>query len=144
MSTAVQGNRVGKCNITGEPLTADVPRRIQAIEMRCYRRVLGISYKDHITSEEVRRRMRQIIGSYQDLLATMKRPKRGTFGKWSGHCEKTRHRAVQRGGRWQTKQKWADCIQTRGRCHTLQHTLEDGREMLYVGAVGGNVGCARG
>lgn len=81
MSTAVQGNRVGKCNITSQPLTADVPRRIQAIEMRCYRRVLRISYKDHITSEEVRRRMRQIIGSYQDLLATMKRPKRGTFGK---------------------------------------------------------------
>ncbi|GFO21775.1 endonuclease-reverse transcriptase [Plakobranchus ocellatus] len=35
-------------------LTADSERRIRAMEMRCYRRLLGISYKDHITNEEVR------------------------------------------------------------------------------------------
>ena len=34
-------------------LTADLQRRIQAMETRCYRKVLRISYKDRITGEEV-------------------------------------------------------------------------------------------
>ena len=35
-------------------LTAELQRRIQAMEMRCYRKILHISFKDHITNEEVR------------------------------------------------------------------------------------------
>ena len=35
-------------------LTAQLQRRIQAIEMRCYRKILHISYKDHVTNEKVR------------------------------------------------------------------------------------------
>ena len=35
-------------------LTADVQRRTQAMEMRCYRKILCISYKDHATNEEIR------------------------------------------------------------------------------------------
>ena len=38
-------------------LTAELEKKIQAFEMRCYRRVLNISYKDHVTSEEVRRKI---------------------------------------------------------------------------------------
>ena len=53
-------------------LTADLEKRIQAIEMRCFRRLLGISYKDHITNEEVKNRIRQAIGRYKDLLTTVK------------------------------------------------------------------------
>ena len=34
-------------------LTEEIERRIQAIEMRCYRRLLNISYKDHVTNEKV-------------------------------------------------------------------------------------------
>ena len=34
--------------------TAGLQRRIQAVEMRCYRKILCISYKDHVTNEEVR------------------------------------------------------------------------------------------
>ena len=34
-------------------LTAELQRRIQPIEMRCYREILCISYKDHVTNEEV-------------------------------------------------------------------------------------------
>ena len=33
-------------------LTAE-PQRIQAMEMRCYRKILHISYKNHVTNEEV-------------------------------------------------------------------------------------------
>ena len=36
-------------------LTAELQRRIQAMEMRCYRKILRISYKDHVTEEEVGR-----------------------------------------------------------------------------------------
>ena len=32
-------------------ITADIERRIQALEMRCFRKLLGISYIDHITNE---------------------------------------------------------------------------------------------
>ena len=38
-------------------LTAELEKRMQAFEMRCYRRLLNISYKDHVTNEEVRRKI---------------------------------------------------------------------------------------
>ena len=34
-------------------LTAELRRRIQTVEMRCYHKILCISYKDHVTNEEV-------------------------------------------------------------------------------------------
>ena len=34
-------------------LTAELERRIQAMEMRCNRKILHISYKDRVTNEEV-------------------------------------------------------------------------------------------
>ena len=54
-------------------LTADTERRIQAIEMRCLRKLLSITYRDHISNEEVRNRTRQAIGHHEDLLTTGKR-----------------------------------------------------------------------
>ena len=38
-------------------LTAELEKRTQAFEMRCYRRLLNVSYKDHVTNEEVRRKI---------------------------------------------------------------------------------------
>ena len=35
-------------------LTAELQKRIQVMDMRCYRKILFISYKDHVTNEEVR------------------------------------------------------------------------------------------
>ena len=43
-------------------LTAELKRRIQAIKMRCYRKILRISYKDHVTNEEVRAKIQQATG----------------------------------------------------------------------------------
>ena len=43
-------------------LTAELQRRIKAMEMRCYRQILPISYKDHVTNEEVRAKIQQAIG----------------------------------------------------------------------------------
>ena len=45
------------------------------MEMRCYRRILRISYKDHVTNEEVRAKIQQAIGPHEDLLTIVKRRK---------------------------------------------------------------------
>ena len=34
--------------------------------MQCYRRLLNISYKDHVTNEEVRRKIQAAIGEYDE------------------------------------------------------------------------------
>ena len=51
-------------------LTAELQRRIQAMEMRCYRKILRISYKDQVTDEEVRAEIQQAIGPHEDLLTS--------------------------------------------------------------------------
>ena len=50
-------------------------QRIQATEMRCYRKILHTSYKDHVTYEEVRAKIQQAIGPHEDLLTIAKRRK---------------------------------------------------------------------
>ena len=42
-------------------LTAELQRRILAMEMRCYRKVLHISYKDHVTKEEIHAKIQHTI-----------------------------------------------------------------------------------
>ena len=49
-------------------LTAELITRIQAMEMRCYRRIVRISNKDHVTNEEVRAKIQQAIRPHEDLL----------------------------------------------------------------------------
>ena len=56
-------------------LTAELEKKIQTTEMRCFRRLLGISYRDHVTNEKVGNRIRQAIGPYEDLLTTVKKRK---------------------------------------------------------------------
>ena len=48
--------------------------------MRCYRRLLNISYKDHVTNEEVRRKIQAAIGEYDELLTLVKKRKLRRFG----------------------------------------------------------------
>ena len=58
-------------------LIAENERRIQALGMRCYRRLLNISYKDHVTNEEVRSRIQNAVGVHDDLLPMVKKRKLG-------------------------------------------------------------------
>ena len=46
-------------------LTAELQRRIQAMEMSCYRKTQHISYKDRVTNEEVRAKIQQAIGPHE-------------------------------------------------------------------------------
>ena len=48
--------------------------------MRCFRKLLGISYRDHITNDAVRDRIRQVIGPYDDILTMVKKRKLKWFG----------------------------------------------------------------
>ena len=43
-------------------LTAELEKRTQAFEIRCYRRILNISNKDPVTNEKVRRKIQAAIG----------------------------------------------------------------------------------
>ena len=61
-------------------LAAEIERRIQVLEMRCYRRLLYISYKDHVTNEEVRNRIQNAIGVHDDLLTMMQKRKLRWYG----------------------------------------------------------------
>ena len=95
-------------------LTAEIERKIQTVEMRSFRRLLGISYRDYITNEEVRSKIRKAIGPYEELLSTVKRLKM----KWYGHVTrasglaKTVLQDTARGGRRRGRQRkrWEDNI----------------------------------
>ena len=54
-------------------LTAELQRRIQALEIRWYRKISHISYKDRVTNEKVRAKIQQAIGPHEDLLTIVKR-----------------------------------------------------------------------
>ena len=84
------------------------------MEMRCYLKILHISYKDYITNEEVRAKIQQAIGPHEDLLAIVKRRKL----QWYDHVSrssglaKTILQGTVKGGRRQgrQKQRWEDNI----------------------------------
>ena len=61
-------------------LTIELQRRIKSVEMRCYRRLLHISYKDHITNELVCKKIQAAIGPYEYIL-TVKKGKLRWFGR---------------------------------------------------------------
>ena len=66
-------------------LTAEIERRIQSLEMGCYRRLLNISYKEHVTNEEVRNRIQNATGVHDDLLTMVKERKL----RWYGHISRS-------------------------------------------------------
>ena len=95
-------------------LTAELKRRIQAMEMRCYRKILRITYRDHVTNEEVRAKIQQAIGPLKDLLTIVKRRKL----QWYDHVSRSSGLAetilqgTMKGGRRQggQRKRWEDNI----------------------------------
>ena len=75
--------------------------------MRCFRKLLGISYRDHITNDAVRDRIRQAIGPYDDILTTVKKCKLKWFGcvSRSSGLAKTILQGTVQGGRRRGRQK---------------------------------------
>ena len=95
-------------------LTAELQERIQAMEVRCYRKILQISYKDHVTNKEVRPKIQQANGPRDDLLTIVKRHKL----QWYGHVSRSSGLAetilqcTVKGGRRQGRQRkrWEENI----------------------------------
>ena len=87
------------------------------MEMRCYLKILRISYKDHVTNEEVRAKIQQTIGPHEDLLTTVKRRKLQWYGRVfrSSGLAKTILRGTVKGGRRPGRQRkrWEDNIRER-------------------------------
>ena len=75
--------------------------------MKCYRKILHIPYKDHVTNEEVRAKIQQAIGPHENLLTTVKRRKL----QWYSHVSrssslaKTILQGTVKGGRRQGRQR---------------------------------------
>ena len=86
-------------------LTAELEKRTQAFEMRCYRRLLNISYKDHVTNEEVRRKIQAAIEEYDELLTRVKKRRSSGLAKTilQGTVKGKRKRGRQ-------KKRWEDNI----------------------------------
>ena len=94
-----------------DSLTARLERSIQTLEMRCYRRLLNISYKDHVTNEEVLNRIQNSSGLDDDLLTMIKKQKLRWFGhvsRFSGKEKKNLQGTARR--RERQKTRWEDNI----------------------------------
>ena len=82
--------------------------------MWCYCKVLHISYKNHVTKEEIHAKIQQAIGPNKDLLTIVKRRKL----QWYGHVShssglaKSMLQGTVNGGRRQGRQRkrWEDNI----------------------------------
>ena len=91
---------------------AELEKRTQTFERRCYRRLLSISYMNHVTNEVVRRNIQTAIRKYDELLTLVKKL------RWFGHISrssglaKTILQGIVQGKRrkGRQKKKWADNI----------------------------------
>ena len=95
-------------------LTAELQRRLQATGFRCYRKILQISYRDHVTNEEARAKIQQAIGPNEDLPTIVKRRKLQCYGhvSRSSGLAKPILQGTMKGGRSQGRQRkrWKDNI----------------------------------
>ena len=81
--------------------------------MRCYRKLLRISYKDQVTNEEICAKIQQAIGLHEDL-NIFKRRKLQWYGRVSrsSGLVKSIMQGIVKGGRRQGRQRkrWEDSI----------------------------------
>ena len=82
--------------------------------MRCYRKILRISYKDHVTNKEVRDKIQQAIGRHGDLLTIIERRKLRFYGhvsRSSGVAKTILQGTVKEGRRHgRQRKRWEDNI----------------------------------
>lgn len=98
-------------------LLAESERRLQAFEMKCFRRMLGISYREHKTNEYVSMHIRSLAGPYEPLLTIVKRRKFHWFGhvvRSNNNLSKTILQGTTNGSRARGRQMrlWTDNLKT--------------------------------
>ena len=125
-------------------LTAELEKRIQAMEMRCYRRLLGISYKDHVRNATIRQLIAAHTVNYEDLLTVVKR----RILRWYGHItrgngiSKTILQGSVQGARRRGAQhkRWTDNVQKWTGCsfattQSMAHDRQSWRKMVWSSAL---------
>ena len=113
-------------------LTAELEKRTQAFEMRCY--------KDNVTNEEVRRKIKTAIGEYDELLTLVKKQKLRWFGHVSrnsgldnpsGHSESKKKKEADRGRGGKTISKSGQEWTLPAQLGQLK-TGQDGKRLLRI------------
>ena len=93
-------------------LLADSEKRIQAVETKCMRKLLRISYFAHETNDWVRGEISSIVGPQERLLTTVERRKLAWFGHVERHdsLSKTILQGILEGERCRGRQRkcWID------------------------------------
>ena len=98
-------------------ITADMERRMQALEIRCFRKLLGILYRHRITNVEVKKKARigNAIGPYEDLTSTFNEKTQTEVVRarhtiiWTGQDYPTGN-STRRETKRQTEERWEDNI----------------------------------
>ena len=95
-------------------LNEAIEKKIQYFYMRCYRRILGISYKDRITNEKVKEMVKRAAGPFEKLLRADKKRKLKWFGhitRSSGLAKSILHGTVPgKRGKGRPRRQWGDNI----------------------------------
>ena len=63
-------------------LNADIKKRINALEMNCYRRLLGVHWTSHTSNKDIQERITTLAGPLPSFLSLVKRKKL----QWFGHA----------------------------------------------------------
>ena len=101
------------CACESWTLTAELEKRTQAFEIGCHRRLLNISYKDHVTNEDVLRKIQSAFGKYDELLTLVKKRRLMWFGyvsRFSGLVKTILQGTVQGRRNGRLKKRWEDNI----------------------------------
>ena len=126
-------------------LTIELQMRIKAVVMRCYHRLLHISYKDHITNEIVCTKIQTAIGPYEDLLINNCEKRKLRWFRHvtrsSGLCKKVLQRTVPGKRKGEGKRKDGKTTSKIGPVSTSTavreqpRTVRDGRRLSPMSAV---------
>ena len=106
------------------------------VVLRCHRKIIGMSYKDHVTNEEVRAKIQKAIGPHKDLLTTVNTRKLRWYGRVSrssGLAQNNLQRTVKEGRRQgRQRKRWEDNIRewTGMEFAESQRTVENGGNWL--------------
>ena len=65
-------------------LTSEPQSKVQAMEIRCYRKTLLMTYKDRVTKQEVCVKIQRAIGPHEDLTIKMRLKL-----EWNGHVSRS-------------------------------------------------------
>ena len=96
-------------------LSKNLEKKIAAFEMRCFRRLLGIHWRDRRTNGSVLQEIKGKIGDFEPLLDTVKRRKLQWFGHVTRRPGTLAHTVMHGGvdgrrGQGRPRRNWVDDV----------------------------------